>query len=412
MPVAGGEVVYAHEIFGLRTCFGTAWFLSLVHIAVTAFEAISIGWIAGAIVPWIEGATAYMSLGEPVRLGSLALGLGGMVLVTFLNYRGAKPAARFQDVATYGFLALAAVFIGAGVLLGDTGNLQPLFQTSNERNVFIGILAVFVTAPFWYSGFQVIPQVIEEKAQRTSLRLAGRTILIAIIVAMVFYSLVVVSTSMTMPWESLIELDLPVATAFESAFASPLLAKIVLAGALLGLVTTWNSSFITATRILFAIGRARIIHPAFGRVHPVFGSPVVPVLFVGFIGCVGACLGRNALVPIVNTGGTVYALTFLLISVGLIKLRLRRQPHGTQRRTLWRMITPAAAATVSAGMVVISLAQQYSRATGVLPLEWIILLAWTAFGVFFWSIARRSRESVTADQRRQLILGIGSSANT
>src|SRR5262245_39200967 len=88
MPVSGGEVAYAYEVFGLRTCFGIGWFLALAEVAVLAFEGLSLAWILGVLVPGIQGPALYESFGEPVTLGSLVIGLGGMGLMAWLNYRG------------------------------------------------------------------------------------------------------------------------------------------------------------------------------------------------------------------------------------------------------------------------------------------------------------------------------------
>jgi amino acid transporter len=94
LPVSGGELAYAYETFGVKACFATGWALALVYTSFTAFEAVSLGWVLGALLPGIEGPTLYVSRGEPVRLGSLLLGLAGMGVFTWLNYRGARSAAR------------------------------------------------------------------------------------------------------------------------------------------------------------------------------------------------------------------------------------------------------------------------------------------------------------------------------
>src|SRR5262245_30485541 len=97
LPVTGGEGAYAYVVFGPRASYATGWFLALSSIATTAFEAISLGWVAGALVPGLEGPALYSVAGAPVRAGSLALGLAGTFLLTWLNYRGARAATRAQD---------------------------------------------------------------------------------------------------------------------------------------------------------------------------------------------------------------------------------------------------------------------------------------------------------------------------
>ncbi len=405
LPVSGGEVAYTYELYGVKTCFATGWLLALAYISVTAFEAISVGWIAGALIPGIQGATIYTSRGDSVQLGSLLLGLGGMALLSWLNYRGARSAAIFQDVLTYGLLILSAIFISAGIVWGQAVNLEPLFQRGGAGPAWQGVLTVLATAPFWYAGFNVIPQVMEERAPKTSLRLAGRMILLAIGIAALFYSLVILSCSMTLPWEKLLALELPAAAAFETAFRSPALAKVALLAALLGLVTTWNTVFISASRVLFALGRARIISPAFARVHAGFGSPTTAVLFVGVVASSGLFLGRSAIIPIVNVAGTCLAFAFLLSCLSVIKLRRTRPDLPRPYRVPGGTATAAVAAAGSLFMICFSLYQPYVNARGTFPLEWILFLGWAVLGALFWALAHKIRRAVSESERRGLILG-------
>ena len=55
LPVTGGEVAYAYEIFGIKPSYAIGWLLCLAYIAVTSFEAISIGWILGILFPGTRG---------------------------------------------------------------------------------------------------------------------------------------------------------------------------------------------------------------------------------------------------------------------------------------------------------------------------------------------------------------------
>ncbi len=404
LPVSGGEVVYAYELYGVKTCFATGWFLALAYISVTAFEAVSVGWIASVLVPGIQGVSLYTSRGESVHLGGLLLGLGGMALLSWLNYRGARSAAIFQDVLTYGLIILSVVFISAGIMWGQAANLEPLFQRGGAGPAWRGILAVLVTAPFWYAGFNVIPQVMEERAPTTSLRLAGQMILLAIGIAALFYSLVILACSMTMPWEKLLALELPAAGAFEAAFGSTALAKAVLGAALLGLVTTWNTVFISASRVLFALGRARIISAALARVHPDFGSPTRAVLLVGGVASGGLFLGRSAIIPIINVAGTCLAFAFFLTCLGVIKMRRTRPNQPRPYRVPGGTATACVAAAGALFMVCFSLYQPYLNARGTFPLEWILLLGWAIVGALFWALAHKIRDTVSESERRELIL--------
>lgn len=402
IPVSGGEVVYTYEIFGTKTCFAVGWLFALAYIAITAFEAISIGWIASTLFPGIQGRTLYTSGSNEVQSGALLLGLAGMALLSFLSYRGTRFAAAFQDLLTYAKIALAIVFISIGVGWGKVENLTPLFQ--QDRSILTGIFAVFLTAPFWYGGFNIIPQVMGEKAPQTSLRTVGRTLLLSIALSGAFYCLIILACSMSLPREQLAALNLPVAQVFTAAYNLPVLTKMVLIAALLGNFTAWNGVIVSGSRILFALGRAQIIWSGFGNVHPVFRSPATAVVFVGVVASLGVFLGRSAIVPIVNLASACFALGYLLICLGVLKLRRTRPEAARPYRVPGGVVTAVLAVAGSLFMLFLSLYQPYVDAKGQFPLEWTCLIGWGVLGAIFWIVAKKLRSGVTEQQRRKLII--------
>jgi len=393
LPVSGGEVAYAHEAFGVEVSFAAGWLLTLAYLSTTAFEAISVGWILSALLPGVD-----------VPGGDLAIGLGGMALLTLLNYRGAKSAAAFQDLLTWGLIAISSVFIAAGLVFGDAANLRPFFR---ESSGWSGALSVFMTTPFWFAGFNTIPQLMEEKAPGVPLKVVGQSLLLSIGSAALFYCLVVVACSMTMPWQRLLDLELPAASAFEAGLHSPLLAKAVLVAAVLGLLTTWNAVFLCASRVLFSLGRARILPQAFGRIHGIFGSPSVAVVFTGLVASVLVLMGRQALLHLVNVAATCLASGFLLTSLGVIRLRTTRADSARPYRVPGGRITAAAGASGSLLMLLLSLYLPYRGAGGRVPIEWIVFLAWAVAGVAFWLMGASIREKMSDSERRKRILGMG-----
>ena len=59
---------------------------------------------------------------------------------------------------------------------------------------------IFVTAPLWYMGFDIIPQMVEEAAPTFSLKRLSIIIPLSIGAAAVFYVCVVVATAIVWPW--------------------------------------------------------------------------------------------------------------------------------------------------------------------------------------------------------------------
>jgi amino acid transporter len=324
-PVSGGEIAYTYAAYGTILAFLTGWLLAIVYTAVTTWEAISIGLLAQNLVPGIQGPALYSVGGETVHLGNLLLGLVFMAFFTALNYRGVKWAATVQEYLMYTFFTVCIIFIGAGLLFGDIANLEPAFRRSAGGSIWPAVFATFATAPFFLAGFDTIPQIMEEKAPHTPVRLAALMIVFGVLAAGIFYALVIVSASMVVPWQNLLEMgDLPAASAFEEAFGSTAFSKLIILAALIGILTTWNAIFIAASRVIFALSRAWMIPPVFSSVHPKFGSPTSAILLVGAFGGLGVFLGRGGIAPITNMSATSFAIVFTLVCVGVLRLRRSR----------------------------------------------------------------------------------------
>jgi amino acid transporter len=306
---------------------------------------------------------------------------------------------------TYGLLAVSLVFITAGILGGDVENLEPLFAQGSQGRGWMGVLAVFATTPFWLSGFDVVPQAMGERARGTALSQMGRVIVFSLGVASIFYVLVILASSMSMPRESLLALELPAAGAFEAALDSPLLGKTVLAAGLLGIITTWNACFYAGARVVYALGRSHFIPPSFGYVHAVFHSPARAVLFVGCMGSALAFLGRNALLPMVNVAAASLAVVFFITCIGVIRLRRTRAHLERPYRVPGKRLIPIVAASASLAMIFLSLYEPCTSAEGRLPVEWGFFMAWSVLGLAFWKGAARVRHQLNEGERRDLMLG-------
>lgn len=404
-PVAGGEIVYCHEIYGPRTGFLVGWFLAAGYLAVTTFETISIGWVAGALFPDAEGPILAVINGSPLHLGSALMGIVGTGLLVWVNLRGVRHAATLQDWMTWGLVVASLGFITAGIVRGNAVNLSPLFQISASGSIFPGIVAVFLTTPNWLGGFAFIPQLMEEQAPGSPPSRAVLAMVMQVILAAVFYSLVTVAAAMAVPWPSLIGKPLPVAEAFRVAFGSELAAKLVLFTGLLGLLTTWNAVLIAGSRVLFALGRARMIHARFGTVDAVTGAPSFALEFAGVVSILGLVLGRRALLPLLTVTAISQAAAFVLVSVGVVKLRRTRPELRRPYRVPGGVPVALLAAAGASAALYLAIAEPYRARTTGIPLEWWLLIGWALVGFSFWAASSRHRQGLGDDERRRLLLG-------
>ena len=52
--------------------------------------------------------------------------------------------------------------------------------------------------------------------------------------------------------------------------------------------------YIGATRIIFALARAKMLPPVFSKLHPKYNSPTAALILVGALGLASIFLGKNA----------------------------------------------------------------------------------------------------------------------
>jgi amino acid transporter len=128
IPDASAEIAYTARVFSRDVSFATGWMMVLAYFIVCPWEAVAVGRIAGYIFPNLNSISLYSIGGKPVYLPHLALGLAITGLLTFLNYRGIRLSATFQNWTAFGTLALFVVFVCFGVMRGSSSNLPPRFQ--------------------------------------------------------------------------------------------------------------------------------------------------------------------------------------------------------------------------------------------------------------------------------------------
>ena len=402
LPVAGGEVAYAYKASGTRMAFAVGWCLVLGYLSVSAFEAVSIGIVLSHLVPSLTFGPLYEVNGVAVYFSHLMLALLFTVFVTAINYVGVHIATRVQIVLTILLVICAFAFVVAGIGRGSLQNFQPGFVGDTDVASLRGIIAVMVTVPFWFVGFDTIPQAAEERQGRLPARRLSQCILLSIVGSAVFYIAVIVSAAMVAPWSSIVEAPLPTASAFETAFESRWWGNFVLAVGLIGLLTSWNGFFLAGTRVLFALGRARIIPPVFGRTHTKFGTPTTAVLFSGVVTFLSASLGKGALTAFVDAGSLGIVLAFVGVAVSLVKLRRSFPQLHRPYRVPGGWTLPMAAIT---GSLLLVLVMVVPGSPGALtPLEWWIVAGFLVLGVVFWFAARTTRARLTEVERGRLIL--------
>jgi amino acid transporter len=211
------------------------------------------------------------------------------------------------------------------------------------------------------------------------------------------------STSIAAPWNDIVNDKLPTAKAFEIATESSLMVKLILVTALVGLLTSWNGFFLAGSRVLFAMGRGKIIAPFLGKSHKKYQTPYNAVLFSGVITFLASLLGPGAMVTFVNVGSLCIVIAFFGVSFSFITLRKKfpdlHRPFKVPGGILLGVVGIIGSLCILAFMVV-----PVSPVALVWPLEWGIFLGFVILGILFWILSSKSRNKVPKKERDYLIL--------
>ncbi|NHU85649.1 amino acid permease [Kocuria sp. JC486] len=320
MPAAGGEHNYLMRGMGARWAFVGSWAITVGYITIVAFEAVAVPRTIGYIAPGLlEHVKLWEVAGSEVYLVWALVGTVFAVIITGINIIGVKQASVVQTFVVLFLLIIGAMMVFGAFTGGSAGNMEPAFTGGLG-----GFFLVLVVVPFLFVGFDVIPQVSEE--MHIPAKKLGATIVVAVMMAAVWYVVVVLATSASLPAGELAVADIAVADAIGAAFDSQVFANLLLAGGLAGILTSWNSLLMGASRLLWALGASRMIPTWFARIHPRFGTPVNALLFVGVISAVAPFFGQEMLGWLVDSGSPSIVMAYFMVSIVFVILR-RREPN-------------------------------------------------------------------------------------
>ncbi len=406
-PDANGSMAYVFEAFGERAAAAAGWFLVLTYSATCAWFFVTVSWLAQAAVPWIGGPKVYATFAGDVHLGEIVLGLAAAVAITLVNLRGVSARAAFQDALVVAKIAIGIALFVAALLLGRAERLEPVFAASTPHAIWLSIASVAATTPFFFAGFDVLPQAVRDRRPGTPLRVIATVISIATFLAFVFYSGAILSASAALERTVLRESTLPVVEAFSTGMGQPWLGFLVIVAGICGILTGWNACLLSGARVLQGMAQAGVTLPFFAveRVRD-SGTSKVPVratLFIAFLAAGLGMMGRQAAAPIVDIVAIPLLICFVLVCAGVIRLRRTRPDAERPYRVPGGLMLVRLALLLSAGLIVAALVPVFLSARGYA--QWVFLVVWSLVGLVFWRMAAGYRATMTAEKRKACVLG-------
>ena len=191
MPQCGGEHVFSHRAMGATGSFICTWAIVLGYVSVACFEACAFPTIITYLWPGFLKEYLYTVAGFDVYASWLAVAIIVAFIIMMINIMGAKTAAILQTVLTCIIGGAGILLIVASVINGTVDNLNGQMFVGNTAGLNIkAILGVAAMSPFYFIGFDVIPQAAEEI--NVPPKKIGKMLILSVILAVVFYALVII----------------------------------------------------------------------------------------------------------------------------------------------------------------------------------------------------------------------------
>lgn len=302
MPKAGGSYYYINRSLG-------SFFGSIVGLGMWSG-------LTFATAFYMLGFAQYMTYfyGDiPIAVTALIMAF----LLIFLNYRGTKETATFQNLIVILLAGFIIVFLSVGVFEVDMDTLSP-FNPDGWGAVAATSATVYVT----FIGFEVIATSAEEI--KNPARNLPLSMIASVLTPTFFYVLVMFVSTGILPIPEIATSKIPVADVADILLGTPGALMMVI-GAVLATVSSANASILSAARVNFAMGRDGVLTEWLNDVHRDYRTPYRSILVTGFLIMLLIAVGVGV-ETLADVASFTYLVTYALVHVAVIVMR-RAEPE-------------------------------------------------------------------------------------
>ena len=398
IPISGGIVEYVDRSMGKIPSYITGWMLILGNVILCPWETIAISMLVsdmfGQMIPAINSVKLYTIMGADVYLIPTIISLIVALFVIKINFNGAASVAKLQGFLTKALLTGMCLAMVISIIKGSPSNALPLFSqvtgpgglTTDVSGFFTGILAVIVITPFFYVGFDTIPQQAEEASENLDWKKFGRIIGISLMAAGAFYCICIYAFGTIIPWEEFIKSEVPALACLKSIGMYFYLPMLIIAT--LGPLGPMNSFYAAGARIMLAMGRKELLPKSFAKLDPKKGTPRTANIVLACLTLIGPFLGKNMLLPLINVSSLAFVFACMMVSIACFRMRTT-EPD---------LVRPYKVPGGRAGIMVAILCGAFIIGLLVVPfspaamswVEWVIALGWLGAGMTIMAVKNHS----------------------
>jgi APA family basic amino acid/polyamine antiporter len=385
-PEAGGQYVYIREAFGGFSAFLFGWvFFTVANSAGLAAIVIVFALFLGRAIPALSAehvlyAKELFGIHFEFTRGSL-VAIVCIVVLTAVNVRSVKLAARLQNLTASVYLGVVAIIAAVGFALGrgSWSHFLPQPGTHASSVSLHGIGLALIALIFTYDGWEFVTWAAGEiENARRNLPLA---LIIGILLTVATYLLVNVLFMYALTPERMVQQTTVAEAAMTAMFSSTAGRWVSL---FIAMVNFGAGSVVVlgGARIYYCMARDGVFFRSMGRLHPRWNTPTVSLL--------AQCAW---VVVLIASGGyeELYARFAFMITltyvatVGAVFVLRRTQPNRPRPyRCPWFPWLPTAYLLVALGLALSTLLSRPGQSLTGLGLALLGIPLYLGFG-------RRSR---------------------
>ena len=266
----GAGYIYTREAFGNFIGFEVGWMTWLARVA--SIASLANGFAQATAFLWPPAAT-----GVP----RVALIVGLIALLTWINVVGVKQGARTAVVLTIAKTAPLVIFILIGIFYVNWSTLSPMEMPRPEVLGEASLLLLFA-----YAGFENTPAAAGEY------RNPQRDVPFALLTMILIVTLVYTGTQLvalgTLP--NVAQSQSPVAEA-AGGFLGPAGALLMTIGAMISIGGNVGNTILVGPRYLFALAADGYGPRALAAIHPKYRTPAVAIITLSVVSLALALTG-------------------------------------------------------------------------------------------------------------------------
>ena len=396
-PMTGGEFIYAKMAFGETHGFLCAWFLSLAYLSVIPLNATAMNLIMRAVAGnKFQFGFHYAISGYDVYFGEMLLAMGALFVFQLISSAGVQVTGKLQTFLVMILLGGILVLLGGAMFSPEASasNLHPMFHPNTPlftKGMAAQIIAVFVTGPQSFVGFDTVPQLMEEsKFSSDKVKVVMDTSIICggfVYIALTIFACAVVPYVYHHSWPAYIT-DLPnqdgtagIATLNAARIIMGDKGLLILTASVISAMLTGMIGFYMATsRLLYSMSRDGMLPKWFSYLNR-NGVPTHAGLFCTVVAALTCLMGRAVMGWVFDMASTGAAIGFAYTSIAAAK-------YSWQEKRTDTLVFGVLGFVLSLMMAVFLLIPLPGLHVSLGNESYALLFIWVVIGILFYVIRR------------------------